>query len=110
MKIRLLVLFLCATLTVNCDRPSSTQTSNEEKVRSQSKRPTVLNKDQAINIAKAEATKEQKAIDKYDVKALEETKAWRVEFELKDMTTTGGGLAYLIDKETGKIVAKQVSQ
>ena len=98
MKIRLPVVFLCATIMVNCAGPSSTQTSNEQQVRSQANKPTVLNKGQAISIAKAEAIKDQEPIDKYDVKALEETKAWRVEFELKDVTTMGGGLAYLIDK------------
>ena len=109
MKIRFLVLLVFVNLMVNCDGPSTTS-PNDQPAQSRSDKPSVLNKDQAINIAKAEVIKEGKAIDKYDVRALEETKGWRVEFELKDRTTMGGGLIYVIDKETGNVLARQVSQ
>ena len=110
MNVRFFVLFVCATFAVSCDSTSTPASSNNQQAQNQVvDKTTQLDEKQAINIAKAEAVKEQKSIDKYDVKALEETKTWRVEFQLKDLTM-GGGLTYVIDKETGKILARQESQ
>lgn len=106
MKIRALVFALCIPVA-NCGKESVTP-SNRQELHSQGVSRAVT-RDQAVELAKAQALREHKSLDSYNVNAREETKTWSVEFQLKDFTM-GGGLTFIIDKETGKILERRESQ
>jgi hypothetical protein len=103
MKVEVLVLCLFAVVLVSSCR------TNQSEVKESRKAP-VMDEALAIRIATEDLLKEHQAVDKYNSKAVEETKTWRVEFQLKDRTTMGGGIIYSVDKESGKIAKRQYCQ
>ena len=107
MKIGVLVLTLCTISVATCYRGNAPQTNTKDEQSKASSR--VITRDQAVSLANAEAIKEHKSLDRYNVNAREETKTWSVEFRLKDLTM-GGGLTFIIDKESGKILERRESQ
>lgn len=107
-------LFFLATFVLgivlanNCDvRQGRTGQSNVEN---QSLKSAKIDKDAAIRIATEELVKESRSVTKYDLKAIEEQDAWRVECNLKDLETMGGGVIYFIDKQSGTILKRKYSQ
>jgi hypothetical protein len=100
------MLFLSAGCSMTKETPPSYQTNNVQNYKSND---ATIDKDGAIAIAKEDATKVYKSLDRYEIFALETKWTWRVIFELK-ADTEGGGPEYIISKQTGSILAKNYYQ
>ena len=83
---------------------------SQSEVGNQSRKSPQVDKDSAIRIATEELARENKSVDKYNLKAIEESDAWRVECNLKDLDTMGGGVIYFIDRQSGNILVRKISQ
>lgn len=105
MKTRTSALCLTALFAVNCGGNQKGRGAQSNAIKS-----SPLNESQAIAVAKNEAVREGERIEQYDINAVEETEAWRIEFGIKDITVRGGGWVYLIDKKTGAVVGRQAYQ
>jgi hypothetical protein len=68
--------------------------------------------DQALLIARLDAEKAYRDLSPYQVQvALHlDPDSWRVDYELKNRKSQGGGAHYLIDRQTGKILSKRYEQ
>ena len=82
----------------------------QSEVGNQSRKSPQVDKDSAIRIATEELARENKSADKYNLKAIEESNAWRVECDLKDFDTMGGGVIYFIDRQSGNILGRKITQ
>jgi len=84
--------------------------TGQSHVGTQSSQSSKVDKDSAIRIATEELIKEERSVDKYNLKVIEHEDAWRIECNLKDRETMGGGVIYVIDWQSGKILKRETSQ
>lgn len=66
--------------------------------------------DRALGIAQADATKAYRDLSQYRIQLVLEEDGWHVDYELKDPRLKGGGPHYVIDSQTGDIIAKRYEQ
>jgi hypothetical protein len=66
--------------------------------------------DQILAIAQADALKAYRDLSNYRIQLALEDDGWHVDYELKDPNHKGGGPYYVIDKNTGEILAKRYEQ
>lgn len=69
-----------------------------------------ITKEQAIAVASAEAKKTLGDLTDYRIKAEQIAEGWRVDVELVNPMKIGGNVHYLLDVQTGKILATKTSQ
>lgn len=79
---------------------------------SSSPSPPKIDRETAVNTARADFARLLGSLEGYTVEGSEEANGWHVIFRLnkKRGTTFGGGAEYLIDKETGKVLDKKFAQ
>lgn len=65
---------------------------------------------EALAIAKKDAAEDYEPLDEYKITVSEDERVWRVVFEPKDPRAYGGGPEYIIDKRTGEILHKVITQ
>ncbi len=69
-----------------------------------------ISSDEALKIARSDAERVYRDLSAYQIVISLEDRGWRIDFELKDPTTQGGGPHYLIDPATGAILQKRYEQ
>ena len=69
-----------------------------------------ISRDQASQIARADAQRIYRDLSRYRVDLKLEQDGWHVDYEFKDPEVEGGGPHYVIDAVTGKIVSKRYEQ
>jgi hypothetical protein len=69
-----------------------------------------IDKDEALKIAKTDAARQYRDLSVYDVMIELNNGNWKVDYELKDKDSQGGGPHYLISITTGKIVSFRYEQ
>ena len=77
---------------------------------STSARQPSISRDQALQIARADAEKIYRDLSGYRVDLKLEHDGWHVDYELKDPELDGGGPHYVIDPVSGKILSKRYEQ
>ena len=70
----------------------------------------LLDADQALSIAQADAVQAYQDLSVYRIQLALEPDGWHVDYELKDPGFKGGGPHYMIDSGTGAIVSKRYEQ
>jgi hypothetical protein len=106
--VTLLATFVLAFALANCD--GRQEQTSQSKAENQSHQSARVDENSAIRIATEALTNEKRSADKYNFKAVEQIDAWRIECNLKDRETMGGGVIYFIDKQSGKILRREFSQ
>lgn len=71
---------------------------------------TVVTREQAVEIAMADAARVFRNLDDYRATATLDGGQWHVTLELKDPNAQGGGAVYVIDRSSGAIVSKKYYQ
>jgi hypothetical protein len=66
--------------------------------------------DQALAIAQADALQVYRDLSGYRIQLVLEADGWHVDYELKDPRRKGGGPHYVIDSQSGAVVAKRYDQ
>ncbi|HZU38475.1 MAG TPA: hypothetical protein VFA18_21300, partial [Gemmataceae bacterium] len=66
--------------------------------------------DQVLAIAQADAARVYRDLSPYRIQLVLEDDGWHVDYDLKDPQLKGGGPHYIIDAQTGTIVAKRYEQ
>lgn len=66
--------------------------------------------DQALTIAQMDASKAYRDLSNYRFQLILEADGWDVDYELKDARLKGGGPHYIIDAQTGDILAERYEQ
>jgi len=69
-----------------------------------------VDQEEALKIANDDARKQYRDLSVYDVKIELDDGNWKIDYELKDKHSQGGGPHYLISSETGKIVSRRYEQ
>jgi hypothetical protein len=72
-----------------------------------------LSRERAIDIARVDAQRVYKKpgeLDEFRITATLEGDVWRVDFELRDPGTVGGGPHYGIDARSGRILSRRFQQ
>jgi hypothetical protein len=69
-----------------------------------------VDKEGALKIAHDDASTQYRDLSIYDVTIELEGENWKIEYELKNKNSRGGGPHYLISAETGTIVKKTYYQ
>jgi uncharacterized membrane protein YkoI len=77
---------------------------------SMSARQPTISRDQALQIARADAEKIYRDLSGYRIDLKLEQDGWHVDYEFKDPEVEGGGPHYVIDSTNGKIVSKKYEQ
>jgi hypothetical protein len=72
--------------------------------------PPGLSPDEALRVARIDAERVYRDLDRYRIQVARETDGWHIDYELKDPNVHGGGPHYVIDPATGKITAKRYEQ
>lgn len=70
----------------------------------------VIQADQALGIAQADALRAYRDLSAYRVSLVLEDDGWHVDYTLKDPKRKGGGPHYVIDATTGAIQSKRYEQ
>jgi hypothetical protein len=70
----------------------------------------ILNADQILAIAQADAVKAYQDLSAYRIQLALEDDGWHVDYELKNPKHKGGGPHYVLDALTGAIVSKRYEQ
>ncbi len=107
-ELTLLATFIFAFASATCDMKRGQ--TGQSKAGNQSHQSAEVDENSAIRIATRELINENQSADKYNFKAVEQSDAWRIECNLKDRETMGGGVVYFIDRLSGKILKKEFSQ
>ena len=69
-----------------------------------------LASDEALRIARLDAERIYRDLARFVIRIARESDGWHVDFDLKDTTARSGGPHYVIDPESGVIVAKRYEQ
>lgn len=69
-----------------------------------------ISKTEAVTIAKNDFLKIRGTLRDFLVEESERENEWRIVIRLKDKYLVGVGAVYLIDKKTGKILEREISQ
>ncbi len=70
----------------------------------------LLTCDKALEIARLDAEKVYRDLDRYRIQITIETDGWPIEYWLKNPRAQGGGPHYVIDATTGAILSKKYYQ
>ena len=69
-----------------------------------------ISRDQALQIARSDASRVYRDLSGYRVGIRLEKDRWHIDYELADPEVQGGGPHYVIDLESGRILAKRYEQ
>lgn len=69
-----------------------------------------VDEQQAANIARQDAQSAYRDLGAYEVTVTIEGGNWKVDYELKDRKSQGGGPHYIISGQTGAILSKRYEQ
>ena len=69
-----------------------------------------LSSDEALRIARLDAERAYRDLSPYHICISLESDGWHVDYELKDVQVNGGGAHYVIDPDTGAVLAKRYEQ
>ncbi len=69
-----------------------------------------VDRHEALQIADDDARKQYRDLSVYDVMIELENENWRIDYELKDAESQGGGPHYLVSSDTGEIVSRRYEQ
>jgi hypothetical protein len=69
-----------------------------------------LSSDEVLRVARLDAERVYRDFSRFVIRIARESDGWHVDFDLKDATARGGGPHYIINPETGAIVAKRYEQ
>ena len=69
-----------------------------------------VDEQEALKIANDDASKQYQDLSIYDILIELDDGNWKIDYELKDKSSQGGGPHYLISSETGKIVSRRYEQ
>jgi hypothetical protein len=81
-----------------------------EVTKTRDRKTRMLNSDQALAIAQADAAKAYRDLSAYRIGLTLEADGWHIDYELKDPRLKGGGPHYVIDPLSGTIVSKRYEQ
>lgn len=73
-------------------------------------RPRCVSSDEALHTARLDAEAAYGDLSSFRITMVLESDGWHIDYELKDTARDGGGPHYLIDSQSGKIVAKRYEQ
>jgi hypothetical protein len=71
---------------------------------------TCLSSDQILQIARMDAERAYRDLNRFRITLSPEPDGWHVDYELMDSTLNGGGPHYVIDPVTGAINSKRYEQ
>jgi uncharacterized membrane protein YkoI len=69
-----------------------------------------VDKQAALKIAHDDATKQYRDLSAFDVMIELDQGNWKIDYELKNKESEGGGPHYLISSETGAILSRRYEQ
>lgn len=69
-----------------------------------------ISSDEALRVARLDAEKAYRDLSPYRLIIVLESDGWHIDYELKNPNAQGGGPHYLIDAQSGAILAKKYSQ
>lgn len=69
-----------------------------------------IDKQVALKIANDDAGKQYRDLSVYDVMIEMSDGNWKIDYELKDKRSKGGGPHYLISSESGRIISRRYEQ
>lgn len=72
--------------------------------------PPVIQREEALKIARMDAEKAYGDLSPYHVSITFEKDGWHVGYELRNPDQQGGGPRYIIDSATGEVISKKYSQ
>ena len=105
--------FVMLSTVLSCGRVKETEHSiNNNSSSKRTNLPSVpkIGAEEAVSIAKSDFVKVIGPLDHFKIVHSEQPDGWHIEFHLKDRTLDGGSATYIIDKETGKISDRKVTQ
>jgi hypothetical protein len=95
------------------DKTDANKTPDVEKKTDAGKAPDAgkqIDAKKALAIARKDALEDFETLDGYKITVSEDERGWHVVFGPKDPRAHGGGPEYLIDKRTGEILHKVITQ
>lgn len=69
-----------------------------------------LTVEEVLRIARLDADRVYRDLSRFVIRMSREADGWHVDFDLKDTAARGGGPHYVIDLESGAIIAKRYEQ
>lgn len=69
-----------------------------------------VDKHEALKIANADASEQYRDLSLYDAIIELKDRNWKIDYELKDKRSQGGGPHYVISSETGRIISRRYEQ
>jgi hypothetical protein len=72
--------------------------------------PRGVSSDQALQVARLDAETAYGDLDGFRISMVLEPDGWHIDYDLKDATRDGGGPHYVIDAQSGTILAKRYEQ
>lgn len=70
----------------------------------------MITKENAIEICKRDASCAYSDLSDYEIKVTQENENWRVDFNLKEPYSVGGGPHYVLSVLTGEIIYRRFDQ
>lgn len=109
MKAKMLYLTLLLSGLAACKSESEgAKSGNEQKTMNVNTMG--ITQEKALEIAKADAIVAYHDLSPYKVEIQAEGDNWKVDYELKDENSLGGGPHYVIDGKSGEIVSRRYEQ
>jgi hypothetical protein len=72
--------------------------------------PVTISPDQALAVAHADALAAYRDLSPFRIEIVQSDQGWKIDYEIQNPATKGGGPHYIIDVETGEIVSKRYEQ
>ena len=69
-----------------------------------------VDKQEALKIANTDASRQYRDLSVYDIMIELDNGNWKVDYELKDKNSQGGGPHYVISATTGEIISRRYEQ
>lgn len=113
MKVRTIVLCICATFALSCGGKEKTpqqQGTGNDVTQTVQSTPSGVTEMSAVDTAKKDFVEAFGSIDGFELVSSEQGDSWRIIVQIKDKTSNGGGAIYTIDKATGKILERRFYQ
>jgi hypothetical protein len=89
---------------------TSLSSGQERKPMAESRSSPVIQREEALKIARADAEKAYGELSPNRVLITLESDGWHVAYELRNPNQQGGGPQYVINAATGAVIAKKYSQ
>ena len=103
----LLCSFIVLTLSFSACTTATSEKGNTDNTHTSSP---MITKEKALEIAQSNAKNVYRDLSIYEVIAVQEEGNWKIDYELLDENSLGGGPHYLISGETGEIISSRYEQ